>query len=86
MNKIFRTLPAAFALAALPLLLTEAVKAQEPKPNEFWWPDQIDLSPLRQHAAESNPLGEGFDYAQAFASLDLGSNSFHMKIVWLHIK
>ncbi|MEZ5557041.1 MAG: catalase/peroxidase HPI [Pseudomonadales bacterium] len=39
--------------------------------NQFWWPDQLDLSPLRQHAAESNPLGESFDYAAAFASLDL---------------
>ena len=42
-----------------------------PKPNQFWWPDQLDLSPLRQHAAESNPLGAQFDYAKAFASLDL---------------
>ena len=44
-----------------------------PKPNQFWWPDQLDLSPLRQHAAESNPLGEQFDYAKAFASLDLNA-------------
>ena len=42
-----------------------------PKPNQFWWPDQLDLSPLRQHAAESNPLGAQFDYAKAFGSLDL---------------
>ena len=42
-------------------------------PNQFWWPDQLDLSPLRQHGAESNPLGEDFDYAKAFASLDLNA-------------
>ena len=71
MNKIPRTLLAAFAVAALLFVLTDAVSAQEPKPNRFWWPDQIDLSPLRQHAAESNPLGEDFDYAEAFESLDL---------------
>ena len=42
-----------------------------PKSNQFWWPDQVDLSPLRQHAAESNPYGEAFDYAEAFKTLDL---------------
>ena len=41
-----------------------------PMPNRFWWPDQLDLAPLRQHAAESNPLGGQFDYAKAFAGLD----------------
>jgi catalase-peroxidase len=46
-------------------------QTQAPKANQFWWPDQLDLSPLRQHAAESNPLGPDFDYARAFASLDL---------------
>jgi catalase-peroxidase len=43
----------------------------EPKPNQFWWPEQLDLSPLRQHGAESNPMGDGFNYAEAFKSLDL---------------
>ena len=42
-----------------------------PNPNRFWWPDQLDLAPLRQHAAESNPLGTAFDYTKAFAGLDL---------------
>ena len=62
----------ACAVAALPLMSTVAVGAQgEPRPNQFWWPEQLDLSPLRQHAAESNPLGENFDYGKAFLSLDL---------------
>ncbi len=39
--------------------------------NEYWWPEMLDLRSLRQHADESNPLGQNFDYAQAFASLDL---------------
>jgi len=39
--------------------------------NQFWWPDQLDLSPLRDHDARSNPLGEDFDYAAAFNQLDL---------------
>jgi catalase-peroxidase len=39
--------------------------------NAFWWPDQLDLSPLRRNSAESNPLGGDFDYSKAFSSLDL---------------
>ena len=42
-----------------------------PTSNKFWWPEQLDLSPLRQHDARSNPAGADFDYAKAFASLDL---------------
>jgi catalase-peroxidase len=62
----------ASAIAALPLISTIAVGAEgAPRPNQFWWPEQLDLSPLRQHAAESNPLGDKFDYAKAFLSLDL---------------
>ncbi len=48
-----------------------AVAPGEPKSNQFWWPEQLDLRPLRQHAAESDPMGEDFDYAEAFESLDL---------------
>ena len=44
-----------------------------PKTNQFWWPEQVDLSPLRAHSAESNPMGDDFSYAEAFASLDLGA-------------
>ena len=40
------------------------------KSNLFWWPDQADLSPLRDHDSRSNPLGEDFDYRAAFAKLD----------------
>ncbi|MBA3979715.1 MAG: catalase/peroxidase HPI [Alcanivorax sp.] len=39
--------------------------------SQYWWPDMLDLRPLRQHAAESNPLGQDFNYAEAFAKLDL---------------
>ena len=41
------------------------------KSNQFWWPEQLDLSPLRQHGAESNPYDDDFNYAEAFATLDL---------------
>jgi catalase-peroxidase len=39
--------------------------------NQFWWPERLDLLPLRQHAAESNPLGEKFKYAEEFKKLDV---------------
>ena len=32
-----------------------------PKSNNFWWPDQLDLTPLRSHDARSNPYGEDFN-------------------------
>lgn len=48
-----------------------ATAAGAPKTNQFWWPDQLDLSPLRDHDTRSNPLGDDFSYAEAFNSLDL---------------
>ncbi len=43
----------------------------EPKPASFWWPERLDLTPLRQHSPESNPYGERFDYAKEFKKLNL---------------
>jgi catalase-peroxidase len=68
------TLIAGLALAVVPLVPTAALYAEgAPRPNQFWWPDQLDLSPLREHAAESNPLGADFNYAKAFKTLDLAA-------------
>ena len=39
--------------------------------NQFWWPERLDLAPLRQHAAESSPMDREFNYAKAFKKLDL---------------
>ncbi len=39
--------------------------------NRTWWPDQLNLALLHEHSPRANPLGAGFDYAQAFAALDL---------------
>ena len=38
--------------------------------NRDWWPNQLDLSILRQHSELSNPMGAGFDYEKAFSTLD----------------
>ena len=67
-----RSLAVMAVFLALPLSL--GVQADgRPKSNQFWWPDQVDLGPLRQHAAESNPYGEAFDYAEAFKTLDVNA-------------
>jgi catalase-peroxidase len=39
--------------------------------NQFWWPERLDLAPLRQHAAESSPLEKSFKYSQEFKKVDL---------------
>ncbi len=39
--------------------------------NQFWWPNQLDLSPLRAHDDRSNPYGPDFNYGKAFSQLDL---------------
>jgi catalase-peroxidase len=41
--------------------------------NRDWWPNQLKLNILRQHAAPSNPMGETFNYAEEFKSLDLNA-------------
>jgi catalase-peroxidase len=62
----------ALALTMTPLMASNHAFAMgEPKPNQFWWPEQVDLSPLRLHSPASDPMGADFDYAEEFAKLDL---------------
>ena len=39
--------------------------------NQQWWPNQLNLKMLHQNPPESNPMGEDFNYAEAFKTLDL---------------
>ncbi|HLG83264.1 MAG TPA: catalase/peroxidase HPI [Bradyrhizobium sp.] len=41
--------------------------------NRDWWPEQLDLQVLHQHSKLSDPMGEAFDYAKEFKSLDLNA-------------
>jgi catalase-peroxidase len=41
--------------------------------NRDWWPHQLNLKILDQHSPRANPMGEGFDYAEAFKTLDLAA-------------
>ena len=64
-------------LAALAVAMTLVVPASpafaqgELKTNQFWWPESLNLAPLRQQGDASNPMGEDFNYAEAFEALDL---------------
>ncbi len=69
-----RTIPlaAAIAIAIAPVAQSENMFSEgKAKPNNFWWPEMLDLGQLRAHDARSNPYGDDFDYAKAFASVDL---------------
>ena len=62
------------ALAVTMFLLISSSPAfgqGDAKSNQFWWPEKLNLNPLRQHAAESDPMGTNFDYAEEFNKLDL---------------
>ena len=54
-----------------PVIPSPTPTTTRPRTNRDWWPNQLNLQVLRQHSARSNPLGEGFDYAAEFKTLDL---------------
>ncbi|MBK8185499.1 MAG: catalase/peroxidase HPI [Candidatus Competibacteraceae bacterium] len=63
---------AALAVVLSPVVTTGVAHAQsKPMSNQAWWPEQLNLQPLRQHNATSNPMGKDFNYAEAFKKLDL---------------
>ena len=39
--------------------------------NQHWWPNQLNLKILHQNSPQSNPMGEDFNYAEAFKTVDL---------------
>ena len=47
--------------------------------NRDWWPNQLRLEILRQHSSKSDPMGEGFNYAEEFKSLDLDAVKSDLK-------
>lgn len=65
-------LVSAMAVAILAVLTANSVQAEtQPTTNSFWWPEQLNLNPLRQNSVESNPMGKAFNYAEQFKTLDL---------------
>ena len=70
-----RRTPCAVALLTIGIALLlppGPAAAQDRAPdNDYWWPNRLNLDPLRPAAPDANPLGAGFDYAEAFESIDL---------------
>ena len=62
-------LAVAATLMALPA--HDLMARSTPKSAQAWWPTTLDLTPLRQNEHNADPLGASFDYASAFATLDL---------------
>jgi len=72
MNITTRNILASLTLVSASMMATSSLVAMdEAKSNQFWWPDQLDLSPLRDQDVSSNPYDEDFDYGAEFATLDL---------------
>ncbi|WP_421869897.1 catalase/peroxidase HPI [Motiliproteus sp.] len=70
MIRITIPLLAAAVLTTLTPLKLSATEHSTPS-NQFWWPKQLNLDPLRNHNTRSNPYNDDFDYAAAFNSVDL---------------
>jgi len=71
----------ALAVATAGMQSTAYAGSVEATSNQFWWPETLNLTPLRQQAPASNPYGNDFDYAEAFASLDLDAVKADLKAV-----
>lgn len=58
----------------------------EAKPNEFWWPNKINLSPLRAQSIESSPYDSNYNYAKEFAKVDIDALKKDIKDVMMTSK
>ena len=54
-----------------PAIPSPTPKRTRPRTNKDWWPNQLDLSVLHQHSPLADPMGEDFNYAEEFKSLDV---------------
>ncbi len=67
------------AIGISPISPVLAVAQDRAPTNEYWWPNRLNLDPLRQSSPSSNPLGDDFDYAKEFESLDLDALKQELK-------
>jgi catalase-peroxidase len=54
-----------------PVIPAPTPTVSRPRTNQDWWPNQLNLQVLRQHSAQSNPMGQDFNYAEEFKTVDL---------------
>jgi catalase-peroxidase len=67
------TTPEEDAPSATCPVLTHRHSAMGSMANQHWWPDIVNLQPLNQNPAQIDPMGDDFDYAEAFQQLDLAA-------------
>src|SRR5690606_26507374 len=79
-SMIRKTLTTA-TLVALGLGPFGLATAQVGPDNDYWWPNRLDLAPLRMNSPANTPLGAGFDYAEASASLALDAVVEDLKVL-----
>ncbi|MCD1600023.1 catalase/peroxidase HPI [Rheinheimera aquimaris] len=78
---IKKTVPMISVLALAISISVSAADTGSATTNSFWWPDKLDLTPLRQNAVKSNPYGADYDYVQKFNALDLDALKADIKAV-----
>ncbi|MGZ6764666.1 MAG: catalase/peroxidase HPI [Nocardioidaceae bacterium] len=54
-----------------PVIPAPTAKSGRPRTNQDWWPNQLNLQVLHQHSPRANPMGEDFNYAAEFKTLDV---------------
>lgn len=72
MLKITRSIFTLVMVTILPFGAVTQLQATE-MTNRDWWPQKLNLQSLRQNAAQSNPMGSTFNYANEFNTLDLNA-------------
>ncbi|MCG8378190.1 MAG: catalase-peroxidase, partial [Proteobacteria bacterium] len=80
---LFMMFVIAFAAIGLSSITSINLVLAQDKPvtNEYWWPNRLDLGPLRHNSPKSNPMGADFDYAKEFASLDLNALKRELEVL-----
>jgi catalase-peroxidase len=73
-NQMLKRTISVITLLAIGISPVNLAAAQDrPPDNDYWWPNRLNLDPLRQASPGSNPLGEDFVYAKEFESIDLNA-------------
>ncbi|WP_328417947.1 catalase/peroxidase HPI [Micromonospora sp. NBC_00389] len=54
-----------------PAIPAPTPKPSRPRGNQDWWPNQLNLQVLHQHSPRADPMGESFNYAEEFKTLDV---------------
>jgi catalase-peroxidase len=54
-----------------PVIPSPTPKPSRPRSNQDWWPNQLNLQVLHRHSPQASPMGEDFNYAEEFKTLDL---------------